>query len=1469
MSASEAETPFLNLVLECNQAQDSDGDSFSTLGLHSIFSEDDHRNAAYYKKREQPKPKAVVRQQQKQQPKRKCPSPALGKFLVESSEDDEDEMDLRALLRRGSRMVDGFAKNKGLHNSFSNLESTQPPKFQGNRWLESTGRSVSCRNLGYESESSCGSRRSKPEAIGHSKSRDRDLNSPPPPLQPLMAMMDASCASDSVMDASAISEAEDIDISTPSRSARRTKSLSAGLSKGSRRTVRSSGERSRSAKERGRQTPETAPCTPLSSQGATDKALRALVKQNSFVNLNPSSPESRKTMLSMGKSVSSRNLMLNSDSKSLSPKRLTLMKSKSVRHFTAEERGEEYVPEVFAVSPPLSPDSRPRREMNPPLSPGSRPRRHSRSRRLAAQKSKSARHFTEREREEDMPELNHMTFSPPSRSTKMASGVPKEQPSFNGRKFMSYSKSLSCRDLSSREEEPSRDLSLMMPRRQQTIERPTRSQADIQGSSKDTPMRDHSLTPPKRMPTADRPCLKTSRPTTPASEAPTLKRSTVSEAFKSRPCTPASEAPTLKRSTVSEAFKSRPSTPASEAPTLKRSSLSSDWNPTSRPCTPSSELHKRRASRPNTPASKMDLPSLTPFSPADHRPSSASRPNTPAAFRSRPNTPAATMERPSLQKRAFSERALTVSRPLTLSRPSTPSAALHDTPSGSSMQKSLSSFLQKRVESEKITTAVEAIPGRRSKLAKLGMSKSARNLVDGRKSKLSFGKSLSARSLISTDGSLSELSPIPASPCVSISDLSKQQESVNLSVCQEESSKNEMDESTPGSLLDMKDTGGMDGSTPGMDGSMPGLSPMTPLKTPSMSKPVSSPLCALSVVGEESLSQIVPSLPLGHTDSDAACASNDSDEADMYQTTTVESESEEEADSASEEETEATDKSAPKEYKLGFSDRIAPQEYKLGFSAEDDKPPFSTEEICKDMGLSTSEALSPIREAGGKALVSSFASKRAQSARRLSAHKESKSPSAMSPRASFQGNTSSLKAALQKAVSAVNADGRRPSTSGRSLKRTDTHDSRSSLRKSVSHDSTGHEDRKSSYRRTTSCDSTASSMHENSKKSYKRTVSRDSTNRSSSTRGSGKTRSQDGSKKAGRRSTLSKQSSVSARSSQEKKSSSLKTALDKSRNDESVQGKKSSSRRASSTNKRRESVSGRKDERQRSSRNLIRKESKRNMAKRESQRNLSKKESQRSMVKKESQRNLVKKESQRNLVKKESQRNLVRKESQRNVSASHQGLRQRALVAASDKSMSRSAHSAGRRRSSRSTAAGERSLSVSMGGESKVREMNVSNSSSQPSQDSGSRHKKRRQRSSRRLLIEEPADPESTRSSSSSKGVHKKERKRRSSRPTAEELRANSPSCVTEYSAGEKASLAHGKRAKESRKKRSSLPNVSPPRPCLKRPDRHTDMNERLGTSLRDIRGAPRTNSGSSHRDPRSDRSHGSWSTADFSSVVW
>ena len=135
---------------------------------------------------------------------------------------------------------------------------------------------------------------------------------------------------------------------------------------------------------------------PLSPGGATAKARNSRLKRASSSGRPSNSPEKRKTMITVGKSLSARNVMDTSD---LSvPARITV-RSKSVRHLSSRS----YKCDDRSVS-----------DEDLPLSP------FVRSKRLSSRDLK----------------------------------VPPAAPSLNGRRFVSYSRSLSCKDIDLKNEEP-------------------------------------------------------------------------------------------------------------------------------------------------------------------------------------------------------------------------------------------------------------------------------------------------------------------------------------------------------------------------------------------------------------------------------------------------------------------------------------------------------------------------------------------------------------------------------------------------------------------------------------------------------------------------------------------------------------------------------------------------------------------------------------------------------------------------------------------------------------------------------------------------------------------------------------------------------------------------------------------------------------------------------------------------------
>jgi hypothetical protein len=370
MTANE-EAPFLNMVVECDQ-NGSMHDSFSTLGIQSIFADEEITVAMRYK----------------EQQRTRRATAALDKFLEEDSHaedaattsknpaDLKNVMDLQTLLHHGAQLQTSTAfeaKWNGNRVSYCDKGIAQQRNLlNGDRWQEAGGMSVSCRNLGldYTSESIMVDPSQRWESVPKNW---RDI---------VTEAIELTVKERRLVDVSAVSgdsqatEDDDIDSlpKVPSQSSSRDRRA------GGRMELRSQSCRNFTYTGRGADSKFKAL---LSPGGATSKVMNGLQKKKAVKTLLQSQTNSRKTMLTMGKSLSARNL---TDSTPNSPDRRGMATSVSYRN-------------------------------------------------------------TRRKDTED----HDLRLSTSMRFVQ----VPDACASFNGRKFVSYSRSLSCKDFTmAKEEEP-------------------------------------------------------------------------------------------------------------------------------------------------------------------------------------------------------------------------------------------------------------------------------------------------------------------------------------------------------------------------------------------------------------------------------------------------------------------------------------------------------------------------------------------------------------------------------------------------------------------------------------------------------------------------------------------------------------------------------------------------------------------------------------------------------------------------------------------------------------------------------------------------------------------------------------------------------------------------------------------------------------------------------------------------------
>ena len=327
--------PLEGAVLECDH-NSTMNDSFSTLGLHSIFSETEHRLAEQkrqQKRHAQAEQQILEMEEEEDQSEFGFTTKATARGHNNNNNKGgsvENEMDSRTLLQKGLPTSKNNPQQT-LHDSWSpsafdaalaaNGRSSNKPLHQGNRWLESAGKSVSCRNFGYDpaqADTACTPPR-------------RNMNASPPVAAAVSPVPPPSC--------------------------RRNRWSSGGAAfAGMSQSCRNLGFSNREKETLRRQHPSA---TALDALAASEKESLAVANPSTNQNQNR-----RKMMFSMGKSISAR--------------------------------------DIVSADPALSLKRRARSPVPPP--------------------SSNARDFVQ---------------------------VPRAAASFNGRKFVSYSRSLSCRDLGS------------------------------------------------------------------------------------------------------------------------------------------------------------------------------------------------------------------------------------------------------------------------------------------------------------------------------------------------------------------------------------------------------------------------------------------------------------------------------------------------------------------------------------------------------------------------------------------------------------------------------------------------------------------------------------------------------------------------------------------------------------------------------------------------------------------------------------------------------------------------------------------------------------------------------------------------------------------------------------------------------------------------------------------------------------
>ena len=384
--AAVADASFLELVLECNQ-QDSLGDSFSTLGLHSIFSEEDCQSVVSQKNS----------QKKNRKKKSKGAAATTGKCRLDNVvEDEQDNLNLRAMIREGSSSQ---AKSYSLTSPSSaghlaGGAKDEAPLCPGDRWFDSTSKSKSCRNFCYDaSAAGDGNDQQVSASCRAIVSQALEITELTPPAFAQMGM------SMSCLDVYSRTEGPgDAPPSVPSRGNGR---LAGGESSGNTRV-----QSCRNPGGDGGVTITNTNCPPLSPGGATarisnSRIRRALSSASGKLGTSSKSPpDKRKTMLSMGKSLSARYIIDTSD-RAL-PARITV-RSKSVRHVSSRTSHEN---SADGGTMPLSPIVR------------------------------SSKRLSSREFKDSI-----------------------TAPSLNGRKFVSYSRSLSRKDLDGVNEVPGKAVS--------------------------------------------------------------------------------------------------------------------------------------------------------------------------------------------------------------------------------------------------------------------------------------------------------------------------------------------------------------------------------------------------------------------------------------------------------------------------------------------------------------------------------------------------------------------------------------------------------------------------------------------------------------------------------------------------------------------------------------------------------------------------------------------------------------------------------------------------------------------------------------------------------------------------------------------------------------------------------------------------------------------------------------------------
>lgn len=341
-------------MLECDQTEGL-GDSFSTLGIHSIFSEDDCSSIVGQKKvtksiKNRGRGSALTSA-------KKMEDIAEERKGVSSTDPEDVAMNLRTLLGKGSiskSLLDSGLPRKDL------LIDDHKALAQGNRWLESGSKSVSARNFGYEAGAQdMVFQRQMTNACSDIVSQALELTAP---LSHAFASMGMAASCRDVL------RARD-DLDEPPRAPTRERWASrAGMTQ----SCRHLGVRVH--EDRGIAT-DSAPIFP---GGATTKARNTRLKRASSTEKQSKSPETRNTVLSVGKSLSTGYLVP-------FPAQIAV-RPKTVRHLNSREDS-SMSGEVLPLSP------------------------------LVRSKKPSTR------------DLNAAA------------------PSLNGRRFISYSRALSCKNL--------------------------------------------------------------------------------------------------------------------------------------------------------------------------------------------------------------------------------------------------------------------------------------------------------------------------------------------------------------------------------------------------------------------------------------------------------------------------------------------------------------------------------------------------------------------------------------------------------------------------------------------------------------------------------------------------------------------------------------------------------------------------------------------------------------------------------------------------------------------------------------------------------------------------------------------------------------------------------------------------------------------------------------------------------------